>query len=411
MPAFVSTEAFQSLLFIFILLAFAELFRTIAQRYGFPPVVAEVVAGIVLSAFALGGVLDGLFHTGLFNVTPYVLLFADFSVILVIFAAGVEGGFASLRNAGWHGIAAALGGGLLSFLLTVLTISRFYPFETALLIGVAVGPTSTAVVAYLLRSAEAAGGAGGQFLLAISALDDVAGLILLSVVLTALGGSFNPIAVTGGIAFAIIAWLVILFASLIVVPRLFRFPAFRQSREMPFLILFMLVAIVASLGFSVVVGAFIAGLALADSFKSSTARQLADALLAVFGPLFFVVIGVQFNIGLLLSPRLLLLAGLLTTIAILGKLLGVLPFAYAKFGSVRAALPIAVGAMPRGEIGLIVGTIGVSLGLFNSTIFGAIVLMSLVTTLVGGYLFPYLVSESSPLVAAEPPADGLAASR
>ncbi|MCI4346858.1 MAG: cation:proton antiporter, partial [Thermoplasmata archaeon] len=97
MAAFVSTEAFQSLLFIFILLAFAELFRTVAQRYGFPPVVAEVIAGVVLSAFAIGGVLDGVLHTTLFNMTPYVLLFADFSVILGIFAAGVEGGFASRR--------------------------------------------------------------------------------------------------------------------------------------------------------------------------------------------------------------------------------------------------------------------------------------------------------------------------
>jgi Na+:H+ antiporter len=409
MAAFVSTDAFQSLLFIFILLAFAELFRTVAQRYGFPPVVAEVIAGVVLSAFAIGGVLDGLLHSTLFNMTPYVLLFADFSVILVIFAAGVEGGFASLRSAGWAGIGAALAGGLLSFGLTAVVMLRFYPIETALLIGVAVGPTSTAVVAYLLRSAEVGGGAGGQFLLAISALDDVAGLILLSVVLTAIGGSFNPIAVTGGIVYAVVAWLVILFASLFVVPRLFRLPAFRQSREMPFLILFALVAIVASLGFSVVVGAFIAGLALADSFKSSGSRQLADALLAVFGPLFFVVIGVQFNVGLLLRPGLLLLAGLLTTIAILGKLLGVLPFAYAKFRSMRAAVPVAVGAIARGEIGLIVGTIGISLGRFDSTIFGAIVLMALITTLVSGYLFPYLLGETSPLVhsgteAAAPPA-------
>jgi Kef-type K+ transport system membrane component KefB len=365
-----------------------------------------VIAGIILSSFAVGGIVDGLLHTSLFNVTPYVLLFADFSVILVIFAAGVEGGFASLRTAGWQGIAAALAGGLLSFALTVVAMSRFYPFETALLVGVAVGPTSTAVVAYLIRAQEVAGGAGGQFLLAVSALDDVAGLILLSVVLTSIGGSFNPIAVTGGIAFAVVAWLVILLASLFVVPRLFRLPAFRQSREMPFLILFVLVAIVASLGFSVVVGAFIAGLALADALKNSGARQLADALLAVFGPLFFVVIGVQFDVGLLLQPRLLLLAGLLTTIAILGKLLGILPFAYAKFGSVRAALPVAVGAIPRGEIGLIVGAIGVSLGLFDTTLFGAIVVMALVTTLVSGYLFPYLLGETSPLIPSAAPVEG-----
>jgi Kef-type K+ transport system membrane component KefB len=399
MPAFVSTEAFDSLLFIFILLAFAELFRSLAQRYKFPPVVAEVLAGVVLSSFAIGGIADGLLHTSLFNVTPYVLLFADFSVILVIFAAGVEGGFASLRGAGLYGVGAALGGGLLSFALATLAMSRFYSFETALLVGVAVGPTSTAVVAYLIRGEEVAGGAGGQFLLAVSALDDVAGLILLSVVLTAIGGSFNPIAVTGGIAFAVVAWVVILLASLFVVPRLFRLPGFRQSREMPFLVLFVLVAIVAALGFSVVVGAFIAGLALADALKNSGARQMADALLALFGPLFFVVIGVQFDVGLLLDPRLLLLAGLLTSIAILGKLLGVLPFAYARFRSLRAALPVAVGAMPRGEIGLIVGSIGVSLGLFGSTLFGAIVLMALITTFVSGYLFPYLVGEGSPLAA------------
>jgi Kef-type K+ transport system membrane component KefB len=60
---------------------------------------------------------------------------------------------------------------------------------------------------------------------------------------------------------------------------------------------------------------------------------------------------------------------------------------------------VAVGAMPRGEIGLIVGSIGVSLGLFGSTLFGAIVLMALITTFVAGTLFPYLVGQGSPLVA------------
>ncbi|HEV2449650.1 MAG TPA: cation:proton antiporter [Thermoplasmata archaeon] len=399
MAAFVSTEAFDSLLFIFILLAFAELVGSLAQRYRFPPLVAEVLVGVVLSSFAIGGIVDGLLHSTLFNVTPYVLLFADFSVILVIFAAGVEGGFASLRSAGWQGIASALGGGLLSFALATVAVAHFYSLQTALLVGVAVGPTSTAVVAYLIRSGEVAGGAGGQFLLAVSAIDDVAGLILLSVVLTSIGGSFNPIAVTGGIVFAVVAWVVILLASVFVVPRLFRLPGFRQSREMPFLVLFVLVAIVAALGFSVVVGAFIAGLALAETLRNSGARQLSDALLALFGPLFFVVIGVQFDVGLLLNPRLLLLAGLLTSIAILGKLLGILPFAYARFRSLRAALPVAVGAMPRGEIGLIVGSIGVSLGLFGSALFGAIVLMALITTFVGGYLFPYLVGQGSPLAA------------
>ena len=393
MPGFVSSVEYYALLEIFILLAFAELLRSIAERYGFPPTVGEVIAGVVLGAGALGGVINGLLGVQLFVINDLVVLFADFAVILLIFAAGLEGGFTSLRAAGSAAIGAAIVGDLVPFAGAFLVFSFFYPLHTALLIGVATGATSTAVVASFLRSEEVARQPTGKFLLNVAAMDDVVGLLLLSVALNLNPSQLNVIAISGGIAFSIVAWLVILFASVYLIPRILRPISSRASHDVPFVILFALVAIVAALGFSVIIGAFIAGLAVGESLLATRTKRIADILVAIFGSLFFIVIGAQFDAHALLDPQVVIFALLLVGIATLGKLAGVYLLARMRFHSHPIARAIAVGMVPRGEIGLIVGAIGLSIGAFDQRILGAIILMSILTTAIGGYLFRRVVTD------------------
>jgi Kef-type K+ transport system membrane component KefB len=384
------TDVYYPLLTIFILLAFAELVQSVTRRFGLPQTVGEVVAGIVLSAYALGGVFNRLLGVQLFVVNDFVLIFADFSVVLLIFAAGLQGGLSSLRRSGRWAIGAAVAGDLIPFAATVLVFSRIYPLPTALLLGVAAGATSTAVVASLLKSEGIGNLETGQFLLTVSAVDDVVGLILLSVVLTIRGGSLNILAVSGGIAFSVTAWVFLLIVSILVIPRLFRIPAIRSSIDAPFVALFALVAVVTALGFSALVGAYIAGLAIAESLAATRARQNVDLLLAIFGALFFVVIGAEFNIADLLQPTVLADAALLFGIAAAGKFVGVYGFALRRFRSAATARAVAVGMIPRGEIGLVVGAVGLSVGAFDQTLLGAILLMSLLTTVFGSLLLRQL---------------------
>ena len=387
MAGFVSSVEYYALLEIFILLAFAELLRSVAERYGFPPTVGEVIAGIVLGMGAVGGILNGLLGVQLFVVNDLVLLFADFSVILLIFAAGLEGGFSSLRAAGSAAVGAAILGDVVPFAATFVVFSFFYPIHTALLVGVATGATSTAVVASFLRSEELTHRSSGKFLLNVAAMDDVVGLLLLSVALNFNPSQLNVIAISGGVAFSVIAWLVILFASVYLIPRILRPLSSRASHDVPFVILFALVAIVAALGFSAIIGAFIAGLAVGESLLASRTKRIADILVAIFGSLFFIVIGAQFDAHTLLDPMLVLFALLLVVIASLGKMAGIYLMARFRFREPGSARAIAIGMIPRGEIGLIVGAVGYSIGAFDQRLLGAIILMSILTTAVGGFFF------------------------
>jgi len=376
-----------ALLEVFIFLALAELLTPIAERARLPPVVAWIVLGIALSNFALGGVLNRATGVDVFGANTYLLLFADFSVILILFAAGLGSGVRGLRDAGPAAVGAAIAGDLAPFALTVLVASRFVPLDVALLLGVAAAPTSAAVVATLRRTEKVSDTSAGTFLIHTAALDDVVALLLLTVVLTLVGGHVDILSVTGSVAESTIAWLVLLVAAVVVIPRLLRLPTLREARGMPFLFLFVLVAIVVSLGFSAVIGAFIAGLAVAESVVADRTRELTEVLLLFFGALFFVVVGVQFNVHDLLVPAL-VGAGLgLAGLAAVGKVAGVYGFARWRLRDPAAVRAVVVGMVPRGEIGLVVGAIGLASGLFGQAELGAIVLMSLATTVAGSWAF------------------------
>ena len=389
-------EASYALLEIFIFLAVAHLFGSLVRRLGLPRVVGELLAGMVIGAYALGGVLNQLTGVPLFAINDFVLLFADFSIILLIFAAGLEGGLASLRSGGAYVVAAAVAGDLVPFGLTTLVFQEFYPLSTALLLGVAAGATSTAVVASFLQSETIGSAPAGRFLITITAIDDIVALILLSVVLTVRGGSVDLLTISGGIAYSIVAWVVLVVASIVVIPRLFQIRGVRESTNAPLVVLFILVAIVGAVGFSALIGAFIAGLAIAESVAADKTRRTVELLLVIFGALFFAVLGAQFDVGLLLDPRVLAFAALLAGIAALGKFVGVVGFATARFRSRTVGRAIAAGMIPRGEIGLVVGAVGVTIGAFDQALLGAVLLMAILTTVLGALLFRELRADLTP---------------
>jgi Kef-type K+ transport system membrane component KefB len=410
---------YRALLEIFIFIALAEILHSFGQRVGLPGIVTDLLVGMVLSAYAIGGIIDGL--TGkppIFTVNSYVVLFADFSVVLMLFAAGLGGGFSSLRTAGFLAAFAAVAGDLVPFVITFVALSPFYPLLTTALLSVAVAATSSAVVATLIRTEHVGNTLGARFLMNVAALDDVVALVLLSAVLTITGttGKLDILSVTGSVAEAVAAWVILLLVAVLIVPRLFRIERVRASRDVPFFVLFAIVAIVVALGFSAVIGAYIAGLAIAESLVAIRTRLVTQILLTLFGSLFFVVIGAQFDVRLLSNPSLLLLGLALTGLASAGKLV-VWPFARLRLENPSDATTVTFGMIPRGEIGLIVAALGIASGALTQTELGAIVLMSIATTLIGAILFRRRVGRlarpppdgSDPVLDSAPPSAGRAA--
>ena len=376
-----------ALLEIFIFLAAAELLRFRVRNLSVPPIIGDLLLGMLLAPVALGGILNHYLPFTVFQSSTILLAFSDFSVVLLIFSAGLEGGLSSLRTAGPYAVLAAIAGNLIPFTITFIAFAGWFGIPAALLLAVAAGATSTAIIVTLIRSEQLTGTRGGQFLLATCAIDDVVGLILLSTVLAVETGQLSFYVVAGTAAFTVGIWVVLLIVSVLFIPRLFRLVGPRESTNLPFLILFILAAIVTFVGFSAIVGAFIAGLAIAESVAAQRARQTSEFLLSIFGSLFFVVVGFEFDVRLLLVPSVVIAGLVLTAIAAGGKVMGVLLPAQRRFRHPADGMMIAVGMIPRGEIGLIVGAVGISLGLLTQAALGAILLMALATTAIGGLLF------------------------
>lgn len=379
-------ETYLSLFDVAVFIFLAETIRTALQRRNIPSIIGELIAGIIIGPYALGGLLNGLLGFKLISLDSYVTFLAEFSVIMLIFASGLEHGIAPLRSAGILGAGSAVFGALLPFLTAFFLFSPRIGTVPSLFLGTAVGATSLAAVASLLEGNR---NRAVDFIVSASAADDVVDLILLSVVL----GVVNTRALgLGEVAYTstelVVMWVVILLVSLAVIPRVMDRIGDNYLEEFPFLVLFGLVAFMSFLGYSPVIAAFVAGVSLANSSRSGKIREISQVFLSVFGSLFFVVAGAETD--LLGSGRSgIPLALELTVVAMVMKVVGVVPFAYLYLRDMKGALVVSVGMTPRGETGLVVASIGNQLGVLDQAQFSSLVIMSLLTTVIGGLVFSW----------------------
>jgi len=369
-----------------LLIFLAEAVRSFLGKYGIPLLIGEIATGVMLSPYTLGGEVNRVLGISIFSLNPYVLFLAEFSMILLIFASGLEHGTSSLRSAGVMGFLGATTGALLPFLVTLILYWSSLGLIPTLVIGTAMGATSLAAVASILREMNLQGKAS-NYLMAASSSDDVVDLILLSVVLASIGSAgLSTLMVVRTVAFYLVAWAIIFFVSVLIIPRLANRLGPNYVEEFPFVVLFGLTAVMTALGFSPVISAFIAGVALAESTKREEVLKISGTLLSIFGSIFFVVVGLQVNLAEI-SLGVVELSLELTAVAVLFKVLGVLPFAYLGLKNWRSSIAVAVGMTPRGETGLVVASLGESLGAINQGEFSALVLMAILTTLLGATMF------------------------
>jgi len=362
----------------------AETMRGAVKRLGIPNVVGEIVAGMILGPYALGGVLDYITGYNVFTLNPYLLFLSEFSMILLVFASGLEHGVGALREAGLWGFAGAALGALLPFGASVALYSSRIGLGSSLVLGTAMGATSLAVAASVIRDLGLKG-RGVNFMMAAAAADDVVDLILLSVILgfTSSSGFLGLLRTVG---FYTLAWVLIFAVSVVLIPRVANRMSERYIEEMPFVVLFGLTAVMTAIGFSPVISAFIAGVSLAESLKAERIRQVTETLLSFFGSIFFVVVGAQVNL-VALTIQGVELSLELTAVAMVFKVVGIIPFVYLHTRDVKESFAVSLGMTPRGETGLVVASVGQSYGLLDQQEFTAVVLMSLLTTLIGAISF------------------------
>lgn len=378
----------------------AKMAGLLAERWRQPSVLGELLAGV-----AVGNILRYALAPGaesLVQTDPVLLFLAEMGVLILLFDVGLETDLRGLYRVGPSALLVALLGIAVPMLLGWATSRWLFPDGAALLhlfIGAALSATSVGITARVLKDLGVMRSREGQVILGAAIVDDVLGLMVLAVVigLVAASGGETPPSVLG---IAGIALRAVLFLALTVAVGhylsgpLLRLAARSGHGEIMLVIglgLCFTSAFVAELvGLADIIGAFAAGLML-DPYgegvrpreEDATLKELLHPISSLFVPLFFVVMGAKVELASLASPAALGFGAVLVVSAVLGKLacgLGVI-------GRDTDRLAVAIGMIPRGEVGLIFAGIGSRAlldgqPLLSDMQFSAMVLMVLVTTVI-----------------------------
>ncbi|MBA3284032.1 MAG: cation:proton antiporter [Nitrosopumilus sp.] len=371
-----------------ILLFSAKVFAEIFQRLKMPVVLGELLAGIIVGPYALGGL--PLFEGG-----PLVVLdetvkhIGELSAIVILFVAGLEitpreflrGGAASF-TVGALGVVVPFFVGFVVFSLYGLGA-----FET-LLIATALTATSIAISIQVLTELGKMQTKEARLILGAAIVDDILAIAVLSVVVTMVqSGNVTPdiMEITLLILKILGLFAALLLGSIFIVPRiLHREKLWRSQGSIEGIttaIFFGTAGIAAYIGLSPIVGAFAVGMAVASTKLIKQVEEYVHRLQFIFAPLFFAIIGAQVDLrGINLNV--LLIAGIMMAIAISTKLIGCgLPsilFLKDKTKSMR----VGIGMVSRGEVGLIVAGVGVTSGALTADIYTSIIIMVALTTII-----------------------------
>lgn len=376
-----------------------ELFERIKQ----PAVLGELLSGIVIGNL----VLFGFTAAEPLRTNEVIAAIGEVGVIILLFQVGLESDLKEMLEVGWSSLLVAVLGVIVPFLLGWAVSSYFLPDESRLIhifIGATLCATSVGITARVFKDLGKLTTRTARIILGAAVIDDVLGLMILAVVVGAIKAtatgvalSFTDVLLIAGkaILFLVAAILVGQF----LVPRLLRMAGRLKSEGVLLTIAisfcFFLAWVSAKVGLAPIVGAFAAGLVLDEVHyrpeRQGKDRDLNDLLQpvgAVLVPIFFVLMGMKVDLRFFARLDSLGFALALTLAAIVGKQicsLGVI-----ERNSDR--LTIGLGMIPRGEVGLIFAGIGATLMLPDSHgvsqpvvglgIFGAVVIMVIVTTLV-----------------------------
>ena len=382
------------LLEIFVLLAAAQLLGRLFRGLRQPAVIGQLLAGIVV-----GPSLLGLAHEG-----EILAFLAELGAVFLLFMVGLDVRLRDIVSVGKEAVAVALIGVALPMIGGYL-YGQFIGFDLlpALFLGTALVATSVGITAAVLQEIGVLSRTYSRIILGAAVIDDVLGLIVLAIVSgVAQTGSVE----TGAIVQLSLSSLAFVAGSMALVPLVRRVPLDRLPFGGPFSVALTLAigmsGLAAAIGLAPIVGAFFAGMLLADVQEDYDLDRPTHALELFLTPLFFAMIGVRLDLGALLNPTTLAIGGVASAIAIGAKALGGIG---AITRGAREAVLVGVGMVPRGEVGLIVAAIGLSAGAVDQREYAIVLLVVLVTTLVVPFALRPMVNWAEAGASGEAPQD------
>lgn len=394
---------------IIVIIAVAGLFGRLFRKMNQPPVMGEMIAGIVLGPSVLGFFFpDAMAFLFPASSLETLRLLAQIGVVLFMFVVGMELNVQHVREKGSTAVMISHASIIVPFLLGA-TLSLFLyeelaPLGTsfnafALFIGVAMSITAFPVLARILEDRGLSQTYLGSIALTCAAVDDVTAWCILALVIAIVNAS--------GIAVSLLTVLfTLLFAAamlFIVRPQLNRIvketPRSRlHSRRLIGAMLALVLAsalVTETIGIHALFGAFVAGIVMPPSadLRTFLREKIEGFSSAALLPLFFAFTGLRTQIGLLNDWKSWALCGVIILVAIAGKLVG--SMLMSRWTGMSWSHSFAIGALmnTRGLVELVVLNIGYDLGILSGRIFAMMVLMALVTTFMTGPLLSLIKSE------------------
>ncbi|CDC27054.1 transporter CPA2 family [Firmicutes bacterium CAG:466] len=385
-------ESYDFLLFVAIILLSTKIFSLLSQKVNMPQVVGALLVGVLLGPSCLN----------ILHETDFLTKSAEIGVIFLMFLAGLDTDFDDLKATGKSAVIIAFVGVLIPLGSGFLTYFLFFHgerpdtmiFLESAFVGIVLTATSVSITVETLREMGKLKGKMGTSILGAAIIDDILGIIALTVIT-----SFT----VPGVEIMLVLLKIFLFFVFIAVCGFFVFRLFRKleivygtkRRVAIYAVVFcLLLSYISEVYFGVadITGAYFAGLILCNvtETKSYIASKINITSYMFFTPIFFASIGIK-TVITGMSQELILFTLALLIVAILSKIVGCGLGAKICGFSNMDSLAIGVGMISRGEVALIVAQKGEQAGLISSTLFPAIVLVVIVTTLITPILLKAVV--------------------
>ena len=389
---FVTDLAIIMILAAIVTLAFFKIRQPLIIGYLFAGMIIGPLSPLWTSFLGENGGTVAITGTGILSDISALNLFADIGVILLLFVIGIEFPFAKIRSIG----RVAIGSGTLGLFATLGVVfiaasALGLNFMDSLFIAAALSISSTAIIIKILEDAGKIKKESSILVLGVLIVEDVIAVILIA--------SLESVALVGAVSVEAVVLVALVAAGLIVgtftigrrvIPPLIDKVASAENREILLLSVLGLCfgyALLANVvGLSVAIGAFLAGVLVAESKSSEVSKILSSPIKDMFVAIFFVSVGALMDITQLSSYIFIAIALIAVTTAMKlgGNLLGNTIFKQPKEKALRVAFALSA---PRGEFSIVIVKVGVDMGVVSAFLFPLIGLITIITA----FMSPFLI--------------------
>ena len=396
--------------FIFV---FAKIAGELCDRViKIPSVLGELSVGIIISPFALGaiqipilGSISGAITDNLkadhfaIPVAPEIWFFGQVGAVILLFNSGLESDLKLFLKYSKQATIVAIGGMTLPFILGLVVMVSFgyssnFADSQAIFMGTVLTATSIGITVRVLNELKKLGSPEGITVLGAAVLDDVLGILLLTIVVGMVSSTENLTLIDISI---IIVKTLGFWLGLTIIGRLLSghisklFVKFHSNGSL--LVLSLSLAFISSgvaefFGLAMIIGAFSIGIALSGSELAEKIEKPMHGISAIFVPVFFVTTGMLVDLTTIASYW--EFGAILTIVGIIGKVFGSGATGLLAGFKPKESLKIGVGMLPRGEVALIMAAIGIASGALTQNLYGAVIMMTFITTLLAPLVLSYL---------------------